>query len=186
MLAMTTMTRRHVLKWVAVASGVAAAGVASGTLLIELIKSATATTPSQPSGGMGMMGSASSADMSSYMDLFNRHDEITRSVAAIPGGIRTTTESDAPDLAAQIQAHVRSMYQHLSAGSEVTCMSPTLPTLFRNASGYRREFALTAKGVAVSETSTDPVLVSAIRAHANEVSGFVRDGMPAMMSGMMG
>lgn len=182
---MTTMTRRHVLKWLAVASGVAGAGVASGTLLTQLFRSAT-TTPSPRSGGMGMMGSASSAEMSSYMDLFNRHEEITRSVTPIPGGIRTTTESGAPDLAAQIQAHVRSMYHHLDDSSEVTCMSPTLPTLFRNAAGYRREFALTANGVAVSETSTDPVLVSAIRGHANEVSGFVRDGMPAMMSGMMG
>jgi hypothetical protein len=32
----------------------------------------------------------------------------------------------------------------------------------------------------------DGLVVAAIRAHANEVSGFVRDGMPAMMAGMMG
>ena len=45
---------------------------------------------------------------------------------------------------------------------------------------------MTAKGVQVTETSSDPELTQAIRAHAQEVSGFVRDGMPAMMQGMMG
>ena len=45
---------------------------------------------------------------------------------------------------------------------------------------------LTQMGVSVTETSTDPAITRAIRAHADEVSGFVRDGMPAMMGGMMG
>lgn len=40
--------------------------------------------------GGGMMG-ASPADMSLYMEMFNRHSEITRTVEDIPGGIRTTT-----------------------------------------------------------------------------------------------
>lgn len=34
--------------------------------------------------------------------------------------------------------------------------------------------------------TSDPALAGAIRAHAGEVSGFVHDGMPAMMEGMMG
>lgn len=134
----------------------------------------------------GMMGSATSADMSLYTDLFNRHTEIRRSVEQIQGGIRTTTESDAPDLVAQLQAHVSSMYGHLNQRSEVTCMSDSLPTLFRNSSGYRRQLTLTPRGVTVTETSNDPALVRAVREHAQEVSGFVRDGMPAMMRGMMG
>ncbi len=78
------------------------------------------------------------------------------------------------------------MYTHLNQHAEVTCMSSSLPTLFRNSNGYRRELTLTAKAVVVTETSSDPRLVSAIRAHAQEVSGFVRDGMPAMMRSMMG
>lgn len=144
---------------------------------------------SHPNGeGMsgGMMGGASSADMSMYMGLFNRHTELRRSVEEIPGGVRTITESDAPDLVAQLQAHVSSMYTHVNQGAEVTCMSNSLPTLFRHASGYQRQLKLTSNGVSVIETSTDPALTSAIRKHAQEVSGFVRDGMPAMMRGMMG
>ena len=65
----------------------------------------------------GMMG-ASPADMSLYMEMFNRHSEITRTVEEIPGGIRTTTQSNSPDLVAQLQAHVSSMYSHVDQGAE--------------------------------------------------------------------
>jgi hypothetical protein len=41
-------------------------------------------------------------------------------------------------------------------------------------------------GVIAEETADDPALSRAIRAHAQEVTGFVRDGMPPMMKGMMG
>ncbi len=65
-------------------------------------------------------------------------------------------------------------------------MSQTLPTLFRRASGYRRQFTFTAPGVIAEETAEDPVLTDTIRAHAREVTGFVEQGMPAMMRQMMG
>jgi hypothetical protein len=133
----------------------------------------------------GMMG-AGPADMSLYMDMFNRHTEINRTVEEIPGGVRTTTQSAAPDLAAQLHAHVSSMYSHVDRGIEVMCMSQSLPTLFRNAAGYRRQLTLTPTGVIAEETSDDPAIAEAIRAHSREVTGFVRDGMPAMMRGMMG
>ncbi len=135
--------------------------------------------------GDGMMGGATTSDMSTYMELFARHAEVRRTVEEVPGGVRTVTESDAPELVAQLQAHVASMYQHLDRGAEVRCMSESLPTLFRNADGYRRRLSTTPKGVVVTETATDPWLTQAIRAHAREVTGFVRDGMPAMMRGMM-
>jgi hypothetical protein len=133
----------------------------------------------------GMMG-ATPADMSLYIDMFNRHSETTRTVDEIPGGIRTTTQSNSPDLVGQLQAHVSSMYSHLDQGAEVMCMSGSLPTLFRHANGYRRQLTFTPTGVIAEETADDPALTQAIRAHAQEVTGFVRDGMPAMMRGMMG
>src|SRR6201999_4404410 len=108
------------------------------------------------------------------------------SVEEIPGGIRTTTQSTSPDLVAQLQAHVSSMYSHLDQGAEVMCMSASLPTLFGRATGYRRQLTLTPTGVIAEETADDPTLTRAIRAHAQEVTGFVRDGMPPMMRGMMG
>jgi len=133
----------------------------------------------------GMMG-ASPADMSLYMDMFMRHNEISRAVEEISGGVRTTTQSNAPDLAAKLHAHVSSMYSHVDQGSEVMCMSQSLPTLFRNAGGYRRQLTFTATGVIAEETADDPALSEAIRAHAREVTGFVQQGMPAMMRQMMG
>ena len=136
-------------------------------------------------GDGGMMG-VGPADMSSYMDMFMRHNQINRVVEEIPGGVRTTTESTSPDLAAQLQAHVSSMYAHVAQGAEVMCMSQSLPTLFRNAARYHRRLIFTPTGVIAEETAEDPSLIQAIREHAREVSGFVRDGMPAMMQDMMG
>jgi hypothetical protein len=43
----------------------------------------------------------------------------------------------------------------------------------------------TPTGIAVTETANDPAMVAIIREHAREISGFVRDGMPAMIRGMM-
>jgi hypothetical protein len=125
-------------------------------------------------------------DMSRYMNMFMRHGELRRSVEDIPGGVRTTTESDSADLVAELQAHVSSMYTHLDQGAEVTCMSSSLPTLFGRAPDYQRQITFTAKGVVAEETASDPELTRAIREHAREVTGFVIEGMPAMMRGMMG
>lgn len=135
-----------------------------------------------PSGqaGAGMMG-----DMSTYMEMFNRHDEFRRAVEDIPGGVRTTTETDSPELVAQLQAHVSAMYARLDQRDDMMCMSDSLPTLFRRAPDYQRQLAFTSKGVVAVETTGDPDLTQAIRAHAREVTGFVVDGMPAMMKGMM-
>jgi hypothetical protein len=182
---MARISRRTALGALVASGGLLALGLAGGYLL----RSAMRVTGQAAGGGMmsgGMMGSATSADMSLYMDLFNRHSEIRRTVEEVPGGVRTTTESDVSALVGQLHAHVSSMYSHLDQRAEVTCMSGSLPTLFRNANGYHRQLTLTAKGVTVTETSGDPALTQAIRSHAQEVSGFVRDGMPAMMRGMMG
>ncbi|SOX52566.1 hypothetical protein MAAFP003_1232 [Mycobacterium ahvazicum] len=125
-------------------------------------------------------------DMSRYMEMFKRHNEISRVVEDIPGGVRTTTESKSADLTAQLQAHVSSMYAHLDQGTEVMCMSQSLPVLFGHAGDYRRRLTLTSTGVIAEETADDPALTEAIRAHAREVTGFMNEGMPAMMQAMMG
>jgi len=135
--------------------------------------------------GGAMMGSATRADMSTYVEMFNRHQEIRRVVQEIPGGIRTTTESESPDLVSQLKSHVSAMYTHLNQGAEVTCMSQSLPTLFRHAGDYHRQLTFTAKGVVAEETASDPGITLAIRSHAREVTGFVTEGMPAMMNQMM-
>ena len=109
--------------------------------------------------GMGV----DAVDMSRYTEMFSRHSEITRIVEEIPGGVRTTTQSNSPDLVAQLQAHVSSMYSHLDQGAEVMCMSASLPTLFRHANGYRRQLTFTPTGVIAEETADDPALTQAIQ-----------------------
>jgi hypothetical protein len=115
---------------------------------------------------------------------------ITRRAAigllAAGGGLLGTTESDAPDLVEQLQAHVSSMYTHLNQHARATCMSracqrcsatppATEETTEANHQWSRRDRDL-ERG---RDRKRHP------RA-SREVSGFERDGMPAMMRGMMG
>jgi hypothetical protein len=188
---MDKVTRRTAIAVFGAGGGLLALGYLLGRSIGPTAPDAPTPTPVTPTdrpGGMGggMMGSATRADMAAYMDMFLRHREISRTVEEIPGGVRTTTEARSPDLAAQLQAHVSSMYAHLEERAEVTCMSPTLPTLFRHTGDYRRQLTLTPRGVTVVETASDPDLVRVIRAHAHEITGFVRDGMAGMMDQMMG
>ena len=171
---MAKLTRRAALASLAAGGGLAALGY--------VLRNIVEMPNGRAEPGMGVSG----MDMGRYMNMFMRHGELRRKVEDIPGGVRTTTESDSADLVAELQAHVGSMYSHLEQGAEVTCMSESLPTLFRRAPDYQRQITFTDHGVVTVETSRDPELTRAIRAHAREVSGFVVDGMPAMMRGMMG
>src|SRR5712691_9568398 len=112
---MTRMTRRAAMGLLAAGGGLLGLG-AAGFLLRDALKSLF----DDGMMGTGMMGSATQADMSSYMNLFDRHMELRRTVENIGGGIRTTTESDSVDLVGQLQAHVSSMYGHLNQHAEVT------------------------------------------------------------------
>lgn len=121
--------------------GLLGLGLASGYALRGLMRSAggpgPAASPESPSSSQAapgsMTGAATAADMSTYAELFARHTELRRTVRLIPGGVRALTETGDPALAAQLQAHVASMYGHMARGTEVTCMSGSLPTLFRDA-----------------------------------------------------
>ncbi|MCU0515315.1 MAG: hypothetical protein MUC60_00360 [Oscillatoria sp. Prado101] len=130
--------------------------------------------------GGGMMG----GDMGIIHQMFANHNQIRRTVEEIPGGIRSTTESDSPEIAALIQQHVPTMYKRLDEGRELSMISPTLPVMFRNANRYQRKLEKTPKGVTVTETSQAPDMVAVIREHAHEVDGFVSQGMSAMCGGI--
>ncbi|MGK2883114.1 MAG: hypothetical protein ACSLE6_20805, partial [Mycobacterium sp.] len=112
---MNGMSRRAALRMLAT-GGAAAVGL--GYVLRKIID--IPVSRAQPG-----MGGATGTDMRAYLNMFMRHRELRRSVEEIPGGVRTTTESESADLVAELHAHVSSMYAHLDEGSEVTCMSPT-------------------------------------------------------------
>jgi hypothetical protein len=110
---------------------------------------------------------------------------IKRSVTNLPDGIRTITESDDPQVAQAIKAHVSSMSQRLTDGREFNIFSTTLPLLFANADKIRSTVELTPSGAVVTRTSTDPRVVAALQGHAAEVTELVDEGMVAMRRGMM-
>jgi hypothetical protein len=128
----------------------------------------------------------SSADMGLVHDLLMNHNKIKRTVTNLPDGIRTATESDDPQVAQAIKAHVASMSQRLQDGREFNIFSTTLPVLFENRDKIQSVVEVTQKGSIVTRTSTDAKVVAALQGHAAEVTGLVQEGMIAMRRGMMG
>src|SRR5215207_3668773 len=99
---MAKLTRRAALAVLATGAGL----VGLGYVLRNVVD-----VPVGHSNGPGM-GGMSDTDMSRYMNMFMRHGELRRKVEDLPGGVRTTTESDSADLVTELQAHVSSMYSH--------------------------------------------------------------------------
>jgi hypothetical protein len=135
-----------------------------------------------PMAGRMRHGDASFADdMRLVHAMLFDHDKIKRTVANLPDGIRTVTESDDPGVARAIKAHVASMEQRLSDGKTFNLFSPTLPVLFENKDKIKTVVETTERGSIVTQTSGDAKVVAALQAHAVEVSELARDGMAAMM-----
>ena len=137
-----------------------------------------------PGGMAGRMHSADpafGADMQLVHQMLVSHDQIKRTVTNLPNGIRTVTESDDPQVAQAIVMHVSSMAQRLSEGREFNLFSETIPVLFENKDKIKTSVETTAKGSVVTQTSNDAKVVTALQAHAVEVSELARDGMIAMM-----
>ncbi|MDE2166337.1 MAG: hypothetical protein KGJ66_08365 [Alphaproteobacteria bacterium] len=181
------MNRRSLLQAV-----LAAAGAIANLFVLRPSRAQMMMRSPGGMGGMmgngmgGMMGGGMMGPMRLGMQLFRRHTEIRRSVTELPNGVRAVTESDDPEVAALIQAHVSDMYARIDQDRPFAYpMSRTVPVLFRNIERYHRRLDVTAKGVAVTETASDADMVQLIKAHAKEISGFVTEGMPAMMKGMM-
>jgi len=120
-------------------------------------------------------------DMFLVRDMIHGHERIKRSVTNLPDGIRTVTESDDPQVAQTIKAHVASMEQRLNEGRIFNLFSPTLPVLFANKDRIKTQVEATDTGVVVTQTSSDAAVVAALQAHAIEVSELARDGQVAMM-----
>jgi hypothetical protein len=127
---------------------------------------------------------AFASDMHLVRDMLFNHDRIKRTVTSLSDGIRTVTESDDPQVAQKIKAHVASMVQRLSEGKEFNLFSKTIPVLFDNRDKIKTTVETTAKGSVVTQTSTDAKVVTALQEHATEVDELVREGMVAMMRNM--
>ena len=177
------MERRALLRFllVAVATGT------SGYFLLRRRPSAIASPDGMMGGMMDMMAPENMrGPMRTGMVLFQRHNLVRRTVTILPNGIRAVSESDDPQTALLLAEHVASMYQRLDQDQPFLYpMSRSVPALFDKSGQYRRRLERLPRGIAVTETSEDPKVVALIHAHAHEIDGFVADGMPAMMRGMM-
>jgi hypothetical protein len=138
-----------------------------------------------PVGMLTRQDAGSSADMGLVHDLLMNHTKIKRTVTNLPNGIKTVTESDDPQVAQTIKAHVASMSQRLKDGREFNIFSTTLPVLFENRDKIQSVVEVTEKGSVVTRTSTDAKVVAALQGHAAEVTELAQEGPVAMMRGMM-
>jgi len=124
------------------------------------------------------------ADMRLVHEMLANNDKIRRTVTNLPDGIRTVTESDDAQTAQYLKAHVASMQKRLAEGRIFNLFSPTLPILFEKKDRIKTLVEQIEKGVVVTQTSADAEVVTALQAHAAEVSELARDGMVAMQRAM--
>ena len=145
--------------------------------------------------GQGMMGrgagmrrdTVAAAVMPGVHALMMNHEKLRRTVTTLPNGVRTVTESDDSVMVVQLRQHVATtgVLVEKSQDLDVPPASPTLRRLLQRGASITRIVEHTAKGVAVTETSTDSVTVSLLQAHAAEVTELVTRGMAAMHENMM-
>ena len=69
---------------------------------------------------------------------------------------------------------------------EVIIQSATLNPLFERGDAIKTQMEMTAKGIIVTQTSTDPEVVQLLQTHAAEVSDLAARGMAAVHERMQG
>jgi uncharacterized protein len=135
------------------------------------------------SAAMPMAGGDKSmmADMELFHFLFENRSDIRRTVRLLPNGIDTVTESEKPEIAAKIKAHVAAMYARLKDGRPIHQRDPLFAELFAHADQIDAVVSATPNGVHVVETSDDPAVARLLHRHAAAVDGFISNGMAEMM-----
>jgi hypothetical protein len=136
-----------------------------------------------PPAGRGHMGGdpAHMADMGLIHELLDSGNKIQRTVTVRADGVETLTESDDPELAKTIRAHVDSMYDRVENVNPIHMRDPLFRAIFEHASKIVMVREQTPKGIKVVETSTDPYVVKLIQAHAEVVSRFIENGRAEAM-----
>lgn len=143
-----------------------------------------------PGRGPGMQGNGPGAeqhddrhdsDREVFQFLLTNHEKIRRTVKELPNGVETLTESETPDVAAKIKEHVEWMSVRIKDAKPIRMRDPLFAEIFKHTDKIKMHHEDTDKGVRVTETSDDPVVVKLIQAHAKVVSGFVERGFAEAM-----
>ncbi|MEW6322102.1 MAG: hypothetical protein AB1635_13575 [Acidobacteriota bacterium] len=130
--------------------------------------------------GMGQMDESHMADMRMFHFLLDHGKDVRRSVTFLDNGIDTLTESDVPEVASTIKAHVASMYKRLEEQRPIHQRDPLFRELFKAADRISMTMTPTDKGIRVVETSTDPAVVKLLHEHARTVDLFIKNGRAEM------
>ncbi|HEY1189369.1 MAG TPA: hypothetical protein VGE74_17075 [Gemmata sp.] len=155
-------------------------GLAFGFVVLLAATAGLAQRPANgPPAGKGK-GTGKDASFAADRDVFhflleNRKD-IRRTVKDTKTGVETVTESDKPEVAKQIQAHVAAMHARVTSGKGLHYRDPLFAELFKHHDKIVMKVEKTAKGVSVTESSDEPYVAQLIQAHARVVSKFIENG----------
>ncbi len=114
--------------------------------------------------------------------LFRNFDTITRKVEVLPNGIRTVTSSTDPDVMDALISHSVGMIDRVGARDDpkILIQSPTLDVFFLHGDEIESVVSVEDEGMVVVQTSSNPEVVEALKAHAAEVTAMADRGMQAV------
>lgn len=170
-----------------------AARVRAGLLAVAVLGVTSVVVMAQPPGpgprggqGMGMGRAAMHdadhmADMELFHLLLDNGSKIQRQVTSRADGVESLTESDEPEIARAIQAHVASMSARVIEARPIHQRDPLFREIFKHAASITMTHEKTPKGVKVVETSADPYVVKLLQAHAVVVTQFIANGRAEAM-----
>jgi len=136
----------------------------------------------------GLQGEDATAEESNELAvMFRNFGKITREVTNLPNGIRTITFSKDEELMSVVVTHVVGMINRVEEGRDpkIIIQSSTLDILFERRDRIKTEIETTDEGIAVTQTSDDAEVVTALHTHAAEVSDMVNRGMEAVHEALM-
>lgn len=143
-------------------------------------KPTSETTPRSPDAATGTSGVHSvSTDMVPIMALLRNHEKIRFTLLPIPWGERTITTSTDPQITQTIRLHAREMKARVQQGDNIRPHDPIFIEIFRHHREIHDVITDIPGGVTEEETSQNPQVVLLIRAHAQAVAGFARQGIAA-------
>jgi len=111
--------------------------------------------------------------------VFN-NDLVARTVEEIPGGVKTITTTEDPELLKVLKRHPKEMGDYYKDGGMVRGWDPVFRALAQHADKVDMKVKPIKNGVEVTATSDDEYVAELIRAHAKKVSEFVERGRTAM------
>jgi hypothetical protein len=111
--------------------------------------------------------------------LFSQHESVRRTVTMTKEGYLALTESDQPQVAAALKAHVRQMEERFRQGLMVRRHDPAFVEFAAHYDDLTHLVEPTDKGLRVTVTGKTPAAIKVAQNHANVVTDFATNGWEA-------